>query len=343
MSIIGTLSKSSRWLSENIFSASAGHHPKIIRTKLSGLSFILTFLLAVCSGCSSPAAQPEVSPLHIEDGRLCDTDGKPVQLRGVSTHGIEWYGEYLNAGMMRSVKEAGGNVIRIAMYTDTERGYVKAPEENLRRVIAGIEDAIAEDMYVIVDWHILSDGDPRSHLQEAINFFDAVASRYPDTPNIIYEICNEPNKCTWKDITEYAYQIIGVIRQYAHDAVVIVGTPNYASQPSYGWLDPINAENLLYAFHYYPGEHWTWEVLKDAAEQKAPVFVSEWGIGEGGSEDAEAFLQFMNKNGISWCAWSMCNKDEPYSILRPDCNKYGQFTEEDLSKAGKLIFRYLDK
>ncbi|MBR2669500.1 MAG: glycoside hydrolase family 5 protein [Solobacterium sp.] len=297
----------------------------------------------VFAGCSSSTQEPAVKPLHVENGKLCDPQGKQVQLRGVSTHGIEWYGEYLNAGMMRSVKEAGGNVVRIAMYTDTERGYVNAPEENLRRVIAGIEDAIAEDMYVIVDWHILKDGNPLTHLAQAINFFDAVASRYPNTPNILYEICNEPNNSSWDDITEYAYQIIGVIRQYAADAVIIVGTPSYSGQLSYAQMSPISAENLLYAFHYYSGEHWTWERLETAVNEQLPVFVSEWGIGKGGSEDAEAFLKYMNKSNISWCAWSLCNKDEPYSILKPECMKYSSFMEDDLSETGKLIFRYLGK
>ncbi|MBQ6221607.1 MAG: glycoside hydrolase family 5 protein [Solobacterium sp.] len=333
-------------------SVSCGHgfgtfFSSIRNTKSTGysryaVSFLLAIVLMMCAGCTA-SQKPAVTPLHVENGALCDSQGKTIQLRGVSTHGIEWYGEYLNAGMMRTVKEAGGNVVRIAMYTDTERGYVHAPEENLRRVIAGIEDAIAEDMYVIVDWHILNDGDPMMHITEAINFFDALASRYPDTPNILYEICNEPNGTSWPTITEYAYQIIGVIRQYAPDAVVIVGVPEYSSQLSFAWFDPINAENLLYAYHYYAGEHWNWKALEEAMEKHFPVFVSEWGIGEGGSEDAEKFLQFLNRKKISWCAWSLCNKDEPYSLLRPESMNYGNFTEEDFSEAGKLIFRYLGK
>jgi endoglucanase len=48
-------------------------------------------------------------------------------------------------------------------------------------------------MYVIVDWHILSDGNPLANEDAAKAFFAEVSERYKGSPNVIYEICNEPN------------------------------------------------------------------------------------------------------------------------------------------------------
>lgn len=33
-------------------------------------------------------------------------------------------------------------------------------------------------MYVIVDWHILSDSDPNNHIDDAKEFFDKVSKKY---------------------------------------------------------------------------------------------------------------------------------------------------------------------
>lgn len=280
--------------------------------------------------------------LTVANGQLVNTAGEPVQLRGVSTHGVAWFPEYVNANAFRSVRDAGGNVIRVAMYTDTDTGYLQDPSRNLLLMEQAIENARALDMYVIVDWHILSDGDPNLHLAEAITFFDAVASHYGDDPLLLYEICNEPNDVEWSAIKDYAYAIFPVIRQYAPHAVILLGTPTYSSDLESVRIDPFPGENFLYTYHAYAGEHMNPEALRQASEAGLPIFVSEWGIGDSGGEpafdEAEAFLKVLEEKQISWCAWSLCNKEEPYSMIRSDCGSYGGWTSEDLTPVGQFIF-----
>ena len=58
----------------------------------------------------------------------------------------------------------------------------------------GIDLALRDGLYVIVDWHVLSPGNPNDPLyQGADAFFAEVAKKYGKYPNIIYEIMNEPN------------------------------------------------------------------------------------------------------------------------------------------------------
>ena len=295
---------------------------------------------------SAPSRPASLPPLSVTDGRLTDDKGKPVQLRGVSTHGICWFPEYINAGAFASVKAAGANVVRLAMYTDGPDGYVNQPEENLLRVRMGIENARALGLYVIVDWHILNDGDPNRYRDQAITFFDAVASAYGDDPCVIYEICNEPNGVDWQQVMEYAWAMIPVIRQYAPHALILVGVPNYGFDLRSAMYRPLEGENLMYTFHYYPGERTDHSVLDEALDAGLPVFVSEWGIGSGPDgrtalAEGEAFAAHLNSRGISWCAWSLCNKDEPYSLLKPVCRKLSGFTQEDYSPSGNVIINAL--
>ncbi|MBQ9562566.1 MAG: glycoside hydrolase family 5 protein [Lachnospiraceae bacterium] len=311
---------------------------------------MVVLLILVTQGCGPrPAEDPPqedekgLPALCVREGELCDTDGHRVQLRGMSTHGMAWFPQYCNARAFQSVKEAGGNVIRLAMYTDTDNGYLADPQGNLLRMRLAVEDALAVGLYVIVDWHILSDGNPNEHLSEAITFFDAMASAYRDEPGVLYEICNEPNRVRWDEIQQYAYAIVPVIRQYAPDAVILVGTPDYSSGIAEAAASPLPMENLLYSYHFYAGEKDQYLRLKQAVDDHFPVFVSEWGIGRKRDEslalsEGRDFVNYLNEKKISWCAWSLCNKEEPYSALRPECAAYGGFSREDLTDTGKVYY-----
>ena len=82
-------------------------------------------------------------------------------------------------------------------------------------------------MYVIIDWHILSDSNPLQNKEEAKKFFGEMAERYQGYDNVIYEICNEPNSgASWNDIKNYANEVIPVIREKDQDAIILVGTPS---------------------------------------------------------------------------------------------------------------------
>lgn len=289
-----------------------------------------------------------VPPLQVSGGVLVDAKERPVTLRGMSTHGLGWYPRYLNAGAMKTLKQYGANVIRLAMYTETSSGYLEEPR-NLDFVYIGIENAIAENLYVIVDWHILSDGNPLTHMEEAIAFFSEISERYGQTPNILYEICNEPNgDTTWEDITAYAAMVIPAIRKNAPEAVVLVGTPNYSSRLRDAMASPLPFSNLLYSCHKYidvspeaedSQEYW----LQKAVETGFPVFVTEWGINgsEGENMDlanARQFVKFLNENQISWCGWALSNAEEIHGTISPDSDKLSGWGWEDLTPGGRLMF-----
>lgn len=285
--------------------------------------------------------------LSVKDGRLVDEAGKAFQLRGYSTHGIGWFGEYINRDAMLSIRNAGGNVMRIAMYTEASGGYLEDRETNLALVNSAIGIAKDLDMYVIVDWHILEDGDPTEYQEQALAFFSEIAACYRDDPAVIYEICNEPNGVSWDTIRSYGEKVCAAIREFSPHALIILGTPSYSGSLNPALLNPLDDPNLMYAFHYYAGQHKDFEALRIAVEKQLPVFVSEWGVntdenGDPALDEAEAFAEYLNAQGISWCAWSLCNKDEVFSALKPECDKLGEWEESDLTEVGKLMFQFME-
>ena len=283
--------------------------------------------------------------LRVEGTQLVDRDGNAVQLKGVSTLGIVWFPQFVNKDAFADIKSWGGNTIRLAMYTEEYDGYLSGgnKEEQLNRLDEGIKAATELDMYVIVDWHILSDGNPNQHKEEAKTFFADMSAKYKDYDNVIYEICNEPNGgTTWEDIRSYAEEVIPVIRNNAKTAVIIVGTPTWSQDVDAVAAHPLEEANVMYACHYYAATHKQElrDKVKKALDAGTPVFISEYSIcdasGNGGIDydEAEKWAEFTDANQLSYIQWNLANKEETSSLIKSGCDKTSGWTDEDLTKTG---------
>lgn len=339
---------------------------KSILTIIFSLLFCL--LLAGCSQSGQSASQPQqeeprqsdaISALTVKDGQLTTEDGQTIQLQGISTHGLSWFPQYVNHDMMQQTRDEWGcNVFRLAMYTADYNGYLAGDEQNKQNLKGLIDQAVNDaetfGMYIIIDWHILSDGNPLDNVDESMAFFTEMSQKYKDKTHVIYEICNEPNgAATWGSVKEYANQVIPVIRQNT-DAVILVGTPNWCQYLDQAMADPLGQpdqespdspetfQNIMYTLHFYADTHRDdlRQVLQRAADAKFPVFVSEFGIcdasGNGVINETEAdkWLALMNDHQISYVMWNLSNKAESSAAIDPGCTKTSGITTGELSPAG---------
>lgn len=285
--------------------------------------------------------------LSVQGTRLCAEDGTPIVLRGVSSHGLTWFPEYTSYPSLKTLREYGANVFRVAVYPAQNDGYLEEPELNRKLLYAAIENALAADMYVVVDWHVLQDKNPLKHKEKAAEFFKDVTKRYQNEPGIIYEICNEPNGSTsYQDIAKYARTIIPVIRKYSPDAVILVGTPKFCTTLEDAIKDPLPYKNVMYTYHYYSNVsdcRYARSQISKALENEIPVFVSEWGYVMGSKtekkdrEDLDAFLNLLDENGVSWINWSLSNKNEKLAFLREDVTALSGWTEDQLTSSGEYV------
>lgn len=303
----------------------------------------------------SSLARPSVNgALRVQGTQLVGKDGRPVQLRGISTHGLAWFPDYVNEPCFQQLHEEWqANVIRLAMYTAEYGGFCTGGDQNaLKQLIQdGVTYAKKQDMYVVLDWHILSDSNPNMYLEDAKAFFQEMAGKYAKSDHILYEICNEPNgDTTWNDIKAYAKEVIPIIRSQDEDAVILVGTPNWSQFVDQAAADPITGyDNLMYTLHFYAATH-TDDLrskLVTAVENGLPVFVSEYGIcdasGSGAIDETQAdlWVETMDDYGISYIAWNLSNKEETSAMLQSSCAKTSGFAPEDLSEAGTWVYEML--
>ena len=288
--------------------------------------------------------------LQVRGAQLCNEAGNPVVLRGLSSHGLQWYGQYASAEAVRNTAAWGANLFRAAMYT-AEGGYLSNPDAMREKTTTAVDAAISCGIYAIIDWHILSDGNPMDHADEAEAFFRYMARRYRDSPAVLYEICNEPNgSVTWeRDIKPYAERMIRVIREQSPRAVILIGTGTWSQDIHLAAESPIEGENLLYTFHFYAGTHGEdlRRRLRNAVSGGLPVFVTEWGTsradGSGGVylEEAGRWLDLMEELGISWANWSLCDKAETSAALQPGTAPDAEWRETDLTASGRFVFSRL--
>ncbi|MFC6565163.1 cellulase family glycosylhydrolase [Actinoplanes utahensis] len=284
--------------------------------------------------------------------KLCNESGKVVQLKGMSTHGLQWFPNcYNDASLDVLANEWNADLFRIAMYVQ-EQGYETNPAAFTARVNSLVDEASERGMYAMIDFHILNPGDPAYNLERAKTFFREVSARNAAKKNVIYEIANEPNGVSWAQIKAYAEQVIPVIRANDPDAVVIVGTRGWSSlgvsegsNSSEIVNNPVNASNVMYTFHYYAASHkdnYRAEVERAAAS--LPLFVTEFGTvtytGDGAVDTASsnAWFNLLDRLQIGYANWTFSDANEGSAALKPGTCNAGTFSGTgSLTESGALL------
>ena len=284
---------------------------------------------------------------------IVDKNDNPYQLRGASSHGIQWevgY-NYVNKGAMQSLRDEWGvNLFRMACYV-TQNGYTAGAQSRMdQKIEEGVQAAKELGMYVIVDWHIHAEN-PHTTKSWAKDFFKKYATKYKDYDNVIFEICNEPTDVQWytgggNDLYSYCKEIAGIIRDCGSDALIVCGTNTWSQDVDDVAKKPLKDdgfEDILYTFHFYSGSHYADKMakVKTATADGTPIFVTEFGIcdasGNGGFDtaNADAWIKLCDSYNISYACWSFCNKGESASYLSTSCSKTtGGYVASDLATTG---------
>lgn len=315
----------------------------------------LMVVLALFSIACSPKS-PVVERLHVEGTALMNESGDTVQLKGMSFGWNVLWPRFYNAGAVTHiVKDWDVEIVRAAVGVEIDNDecqvqcYLKDPEFGKESACAVVDAAVANGVYVLVDWHAHG-----LHTEAAVEFFTYMAERYKGVPNVIYEIWNEPSykdhvnqvDYTWAEIKEYSLEVIKAIRAIEKDAVIVVGTPRWSQNVDAAADDPIMGyDNLMYTLHFYAGTHKEWLRAKgDYAMSKGlAIFVTECGgmnaDGQGPIDEVStrAWMEWMDDNEISYLFWSVSDKEETCSMLLPSALSEGPWTEDDLRPWGKYV------
>lgn len=309
--------------------------------RIKHIAFLLLF------GFTAFAQVSKHGQLSVKGTKLTDEKGKHVMLRGVSFGWHSFWPRFYNQETVKWLKDDWKvNVVRAAMGIEVGNDtYIQNPQFATEKIMAVVEGAIANDIYVIIDWH-----SHNINLEEAKLFFDQVSKKYGNYPNVIYEVFNEPDDESWADIKSYSEQIIKVIRKNDPDNIILVGCPHWDQDINLPAADPIKGfDNLMYTVHFYAATHK--QELRDrtdkAIESGLPVFISESagmeasGDGPMNYDEWQQWIDWMEEHGLSWITWSISDKDETCSMLQKSASSTGEWKEKDLKESGIKTRNYL--
>ncbi|MFP4014262.1 MAG: glycoside hydrolase family 5 protein, partial [Chitinispirillaceae bacterium] len=321
-----------------------------MRIKLLSALITLIALSQTIAGGKTPVQIH--GQLRVEGNKIVDQHGDPTQLRGMSFFWSQWQGQYYNKRAVNwLVKDWKVTVVRAAMgakHVESESGYMYDGSEKYK-VRAVVDAAIKNGIYVIIDWH---DHYAHENADAAQSFFEEMARRYGEHPNVIYEIFNEPIKASWSEVVKpYSERIVSAIRKIDPDNLIVIGTPHWCQDVDEAAKDPLEGENLAYSLHFYAATHGLdiQEKAQFAIDKGLALFVTEFGTclasGDGylDSLGTEQWFEFMDKHKLSWCNWSIADKDETASALVPGARWFGRWDYGDLTRSGRLIRAKLRK
>lgn len=317
--------------------------------------FMITILLVSCGDSGGATEQTNENStivgqhgqLSINGTNLVDKNGELIALRGMSLFWSQWGGEYYNEETIKWLRDDWKcTVVRVAIGVENG-GYLDNPYLEYQKATAAIDACIKLGIYVIVDWH---DHHAESHQYEAISFFNNISKTYGDVPNIIYEIYNEPLNVSWNNVLKpYSQAVVNTIRANDSTNVIIVGTPNWSQDVDAVINNKLMGENITYSLHFYTGTHREW--LRDKAIKAmnagVPLFATEWGLSEASGTgvidlvESGLWLDFLEQNNLSWCNWSIINKDESSAALLPNTSTLSGWDSNQISESGNMIRDYL--
>lgn len=316
-------------------------------------------LLVAAAATQAISPVEKYGPLSIKGNKLVDSTGTPVTLRGMS---LFWHyhlggGEFWTSGALRTVMtDWHASVIRapIGVEDASSGGYkqlgaITDPTNANDFIRRAITHSIDLGLYVIVDWHTHN-----ARTTEAKAFFGALAKEYGNTPNIIWEIYNEP---TSGDAISHAKQVIPEIRKYSNN-VILVGSSSWSSNPQEHGTDLDSYSNIAYTIHFY-SDHSFWGRIGEAMNKNHAVFASEWGMssssGDGGfqsigSGNIKGWISEMESKGVSYVNWSLGNpkggagtgtESETSAALKQGASLTGNWPDADLTPSGLSIKAHL--
>ena len=310
----------------------------------------MAMMLAVVGALSAMAIDPvkQYGQLQVKGAQLCDAAGRPVVLRGVSLGWHNLWPRFYNKKVVQTLKQDWKcSVIRAAMGVMIEDNYLENPEFAMQCMTPVIEAAIKQNVYVIIDWH-----SHEMRTAEAKEFFGRMAQKYGKYPHVIYEIYNEPVEDTWAGLKNYATEVIGEIRRWDPDNIVLVGCPHWDQDIHLVAQSPLEGvTNVMYTVHFYAATHG--DTLRERTEAAVrgglPVFISESGATEASGDgriDAESenrWIEMCERLGVSWVCWSISDKNESCSMLLPRATATGPWGDDVVKEYGRIVKQLLAK
>ncbi|TWD75152.1 F5/8 type C domain-containing protein [Kribbella amoyensis] len=248
-----------------------------------------TVLVDAAASTPDPVATAALPALHTEGNRIRNSAGANVTLRGLSVIAPEQNDVCTDCNSkpideLIDMTVANGWNSKVLRLLVTEALGKDLAAYDAQYIRPYVDHAIAKGLYVIIDLHLVRNyGDtagavPQSQVKA---FWDFIAPRYANHPNVLFEVFNEPiNPDSWATWKAYIQPVVTSIRSVANN-VILMGSPSWSTRLNGALTDPIAGGNIAYVYHLYPNQGPATAVNLDPkfgnASAQLPVVLTEFG------------------------------------------------------------------
>ena len=317
------------------------------------------YILAGSKGSNAVIYAKNNGRLHVTGSKLMNSKNQEFRLIGAS-----------NAVAPQSKNAVIKPVNK--MYTEKSLGTLKSWGANGFRIFCGrefwdstladyndrmvdlkdtVNTLIKLDMYVILNWNPGGEANGSPQTEAAQKFFSDITSYYKNDYHILYEIWNEPNaNNSWEQISEYANQVIPVIRTNAPDSIVLVGTSNYDSRIDQVIGHELSFKNVMYSHHTYATNVSSTATLDKALAAGLPIFETECSSVDSGTPKgnyinpahANYFFTYLKKHNINFMYFCWEGGVWAYNILDSNANTWDEsLPDSKLRESGLFLKKVL--
>ena len=315
--------------------------------------------------------------LYTSGNKVFDATGKPVRLCGVNIASLEWRndGDHVEESVNRAIRDWKVNLIRLPLAQDRWFGKMTNQTDGgaaYRALVDKLVDTCAvAHVYIDLDLHwsdcgrwVNEGGKLGQHNMPDTNsivFWQDMATRYKNQPNVIFGLYNEPHDVSfavWRDggtardkparwnpsQAKIIYEAVGL--QTLCDTVRATGATNLVTVGGLDWgynlsgvLQDygVKGANFVYETHPYPNKK-NWGKSFGDVSWKYPVYVGEWGFSGRGATNldyANRLMKYVQKHKLHWTAWDLHPYAGPALIKnwRYEPTLFGQFVKQQLATA----------
>ncbi|MBN1698545.1 MAG: cellulase family glycosylhydrolase [Spirochaetales bacterium] len=275
-----------------------------------------------------PGSGGTVPALHADGNWLKDSNNNNVRLKGVALADLDAIykgdrNQRVNTTAMSIIDigcSSGWNVdvFRLTVHPEVSdetgsHGWLHYSADDYFNNILdpAVQHCIQKGKYAIIDWHYVGvSWDDGNVVRNTENFWNYIAPKYADHPNVMFELLNEPGQGSWSGWKSRAQQWVNLIRNnHGADNIILIGGPNWSQVTPGSTGDLLSGGNLAYVCHIYP-QHGVPNWI-DWVANNAPTFMTEWGYESGAPNPVNGTSSWANqlksmvnsKPNVNWTAW----------------------------------------